>query len=88
MPRRELEFFSVAQAKANLSHILSLTKSKDIVITKNGQPEAVLINYERFKRMNKFMDDLYELYLLEVGDPSQFGKVNQDDMIQEDVEEV
>ncbi|AEH51065.1 type II toxin-antitoxin system Phd/YefM family antitoxin [Pseudothermotoga thermarum] len=88
MPKREIEFYSVAEAKAKLSQLVNLTKNKDVVITKNGHPAAVLMDYERFKKISKFIDDLYELYLLEIGDPSCFGKVSQDQMLEEDIEEV
>jgi hypothetical protein len=35
-----------------------------------------------------FLDQVYDLYLLEVGDPSAHGMISQRELFQEDIEEV
>ncbi|MGJ8454393.1 type II toxin-antitoxin system Phd/YefM family antitoxin [Pseudothermotoga sp. U03pept] len=81
-------FYSLAEAKAKFSEVVKMVRSSDVLITKNGKPCVVMIDYERYKRMTKLIDDLYDLYLLEVGDPSKFDEVNRDNLLEEDVEEV
>lgn len=88
MPRNNEIFYSLAQAKAKLSEVVKKTLQNDVLITKNGTPCAVLMNYERYKRMTKLLDDLYDLYLLEIGDPSKFSQLNQGQLLDEDIEEV
>ncbi len=72
MDIERLFFSSLAEAKAKFSKMVDLTKEKDVVITRNGIPQAVLIDYERYKKLMKFYDEVRDLYLLEVGDPSSF----------------
>lgn len=86
--RDQLEFFSLADAKAKFSEVLKKAQKTDVVITRNGVPCAVLIDYERYKKIMNFLDQVYDLYLLEVGDPSLHGEVNQKELLQEDIEEV
>lgn len=88
MPRNNEIFYSLAEAKAKLSEVVKKTLHNDVLITKNGMPCAVLMSYERYKRMTKLLDDLYDLYLLEIGDPSKFGHVDQRQLLDEDIEEV
>lgn len=46
------------------------------------------MDYERYKKMTKLLDDLYDLYLLEIGDPSRFGQIDRQQLLEEDIEEV
>lgn len=86
--RGQLEFFSLAGAKAKFSEVLKKARKTDVVITKNGVPHAVLIDYERYRKIMNFLDQVYDLYLLEVGDPSLHGEMSQKELLQEDIEEV
>ena len=86
--RNQVEFFSLADAKARLSEALKKVQQRDVVITKNGVPAAVLIDYERYRKIMSFLDQVYDLYLLEVGDPSAHGMISQRELFQEDIEEV
>lgn len=86
--RNQIEFFNLADAKAKLSEVLKRTQERDIVITKNGVPAAVLINYGRYRRIMNFLDQVYDLYLLEVGDPSLHAELSQKELFREDIEEV
>ncbi|HOJ88467.1 MAG TPA: type II toxin-antitoxin system prevent-host-death family antitoxin [Pseudothermotoga sp.] len=63
-------------------------RNNDVLITRNGTPCAVVIDYERYKKMSKLLDDLYDLYLLEIGDPSKFRQINQQHLLEENIEEV
>jgi len=86
--RNQVEFFSLADAKAKLSELLKKVQQKDIIITKNGVPVAVLIDYNRYRKIMNFLDQVYDLYLLDVGDPSAHGALSQRELFQEDIEEV
>lgn len=88
MPKNNEIFYSLAEAKAKLSEVVKKARQSDVLITKNGTPCVVLMNYERYKKMTKLLDDLYDLYLLEIGDPSRFGQIDQQQLLEEDVEEV
>jgi len=86
--RNELEFFNLADAKAKFSEVLKKARQKDIVVTKNGVPAAVVMDYERYRKIMNFLEQVYDLYLLEIGDPSVHGAVSQKELFQEDIEEV
>jgi antitoxin Phd len=63
----ELRFYSVAEAKAELSKLISTLKKGDAVITKNGIPAAAVVDYERYVKMMDFLEKIKDLYLLDVG---------------------
>ncbi len=73
-----IKFYHVAGAKANLSKVLDELVDHDVIITKNGTPKAVLMDYERYTKLMKFYDEVRDLYLLEIGDPSLFPDVDID----------
>ncbi len=73
-----MKFYHLADAKAKFSKVVEEVSDHDVVITKNGEPRAVLIDYERYKRLMKFYDDVRDLYLLEIGDPSRFPEIDVD----------
>ncbi|KUK92687.1 MAG: Prevent-host-death family protein [Thermotogales bacterium 46_20] len=64
----ELNFYSVADAKAHLSRVIDETASGDSIITKNGVPTAVLMDYKKYVRINKFLEQVFDLYLIDVGE--------------------
>ncbi|HPV63385.1 MAG TPA: type II toxin-antitoxin system prevent-host-death family antitoxin, partial [Fervidobacterium sp.] len=43
--KRKTEFYSLADAKAKFSKVIEDSISEDIVITKNGKPVSVVMNY-------------------------------------------
>ncbi len=88
MPKNNETFYSLAQAKAKLSEVVKKARKSDVLITKNGTPCVVIIDYQKYKKMSKLIDDLYDLYLLEIGDPSRFGEIDKQQLIEEDIEEV
>ena len=70
MKIENITFKSLADAKAKFSKVVEESKEKDIIITKNGVPAAVLMNYERYAKLMKFIDEVRDVYLLDIGDPS------------------
>ncbi len=64
----ELNFYSVADAKAHLSRVIDETACGDSIITKNGIPTAVIMDYEKYVRVNKFLEQVFDLYLIDVGE--------------------
>ncbi|HEU23774.1 MAG: type II toxin-antitoxin system Phd/YefM family antitoxin [Mesoaciditoga sp.] len=63
----KLKFYNVADAKASLSKLISEAKNQDIVITKNGVPEVSVINYERYAKIMDFLEQVKDIYTLDVG---------------------
>ncbi len=70
--RIKQEFYSLAEAKAKFSQVVEDSLSKDIVVTKNGKPVAAVISYEKYTKILDFIDRVWELYLLDLGDLSLF----------------
>jgi prevent-host-death family protein len=63
----KLKFYSVAEAKAELSRVLSSLKENDVVVTKNGVPIAAVVEYEKYVKMVDFLEKIKDLYLLDIG---------------------
>ncbi len=63
-------FKSLADAKAKFSKVVEESKIRDIIVTKNGVPVVAIINYEKYARLMKFIDEIRDIYLLDIGDPS------------------
>ncbi len=63
----KLNFYSVAEAKTELSKLIADLESRDSVITKNGVPVAAVMKYDRYVKMMDFMEKVKDLYLLDVG---------------------
>jgi prevent-host-death family protein len=70
LPKLEkLHFYTIAEAKANLSKVISVVNNDDhdVIITKNGRPSVALLSYEKYVKIQKFLDSVYELYLMDAG---------------------
>ena len=63
----KLSFYSVAEAKAELSKLISQLNDSDAVITKNGIPVASVMKYDRYVEMVDFLEKVKDIYLLDVG---------------------
>lgn len=63
----KLNFYSVAEAKAELSKLISQLNDSDAVITKNGIPVASVMKYNRYVKMMDFLEKIKDIYLLDVG---------------------
>ena len=68
MRLRDLRFYSVANAKKDFTRILKELKDGDVVITKNGKPFAVMVDFSKYVRIMDFLFKTYELYLMDLGE--------------------
>jgi len=64
----ELSFYSLAEAKAHFSKVVDDCEKADIIITKNGLPKAVMMDYDKYVLLNRFLERVYDLYLMDAGD--------------------
>jgi prevent-host-death family protein len=64
----ELSFFSLAEAKAHFSKVIDDCEKADIIITKNGLPKAVVMDYDKYVLLNRFLERVHDLYLMDAGD--------------------
>ena len=75
----ELNFYSLAEAKAQFSRVVDDCVKTDTIITKNGVPKAVLMDYEKYVKINRFLERVHDLYLIDAGEDALDTKV--DDLI-------
>ncbi|ODN31010.1 type II toxin-antitoxin system Phd/YefM family antitoxin [Fervidobacterium thailandense] len=78
--KRVQHFYPVAEVKAKLSEVLDQVDGADVVITRNGRPVAVMLSYPLYERLMDFIDKVWDLYLLDVGDPSIFKDLKLDEL--------
>jgi len=64
----ELKFYTVADAKKNFARVVREAENDDLVITRNGRPSVVMINYSKYVKFMDFISHVYELYLIDVGE--------------------
>lgn len=64
----DLEFYSLADAKKNFARVVKKSETNDIVITRNGKPSVVMVNYSKYVKLMDFISSVYELYLIDVGE--------------------
>jgi len=72
----DLEFYSLAEAKKNFSNVINLSEKNEVVITKNGKPVSVIIDYKKFVSLMDFISGVWELYLVDIGQKEGFGKLS------------
>jgi len=87
LKNNKLNFYSLAEAKAKFSKVVEESNKYDVIITKNGHPTAVLLNYEKYLKILNFIDKVWDLYLLEVGDPSLFGNLKIEELFNDNKED-
>ncbi len=85
MKLERLKFSGLADAKAKFSRVVEEAKNGEIVVTKNGVPAVVVMDYDRYVRIMKFLDEVRDLYLLDTGD---LGILKSVEIDFEDFEEV
>ncbi|MCD6448999.1 MAG: type II toxin-antitoxin system Phd/YefM family antitoxin [Thermotogaceae bacterium] len=78
MDIERIKFSSLADAKAKFSKIVEEARTKDVIVTKNGVPVVVIIDFEKYTKIMKFLDETRDLYLLDLGDVSSVKKVDID----------
>ncbi|WP_448375699.1 type II toxin-antitoxin system Phd/YefM family antitoxin [Fervidobacterium sp.] len=80
--RIKQEFHSLAEAKAKFSQVVEEALSKDIIVTKNGKPVATVMSFEKYSKILDFIDRVWELYLLDLGDPSLFKDLKLEELFE------
>lgn len=73
----DINFYSVANAKAKFSEVIEKSKKTDIIITKNGKPEAIIINYEKYNNISKFIEEIKDLSFLEIDDLDEYKNLKK-----------
>ena len=71
------KFYSLAEAKAKFSRVIEEAKNKDIIVTKNGIPAAVVVEYEKYLSMMKFLEEILDVYLLDIGNVSEYLEMKE-----------
>jgi|GEM_PF-453187 len=74
----DLRFYTLADAKAKFSQVVEEAATTDIVVTKNGIPAVVVVDYSRYLEMSRFLEDVHDVFLLDVGDPSKREFIGSD----------
>ncbi|AMW32256.1 prevent-host-death family protein [Fervidobacterium changbaicum] len=80
--RVKQDFYSLAEAKAKFSKVVDDAFSKDIIVTKNGKPAVVVMSYEKYAKILDFIDKVWDLYLLDLGDPSLFKELRLEEIFE------
>ncbi len=78
MRLEKLKFRNLADAKAKFSEVIEETKKGDVIITKNGIPTAVIINYEKYVKIMNFIEEARDLYIMDVGKLSAIKEIEID----------
>lgn len=81
----ELSFYSLAEAKAHFSKVVDDCEKADIIITKNGLPKTVIMDYRKYVLLNKFLERVHDLYMMDAGDEAMNVKI-EDLIVQVDDE--
>jgi prevent-host-death family protein len=63
----DLRFYSVADAKKYFSKVIEESSLNDIIITKNGKPSSAIISYEKYLQINKFLEEIEDIYEMDTG---------------------
>ncbi|PLV56311.1 type II toxin-antitoxin system Phd/YefM family antitoxin [Thermotoga sp. SG1] len=67
-----VSFYSLAEAKAKFSQVVEETKGKDVVVTKNGIPAVAVIDYEKYRKLMEFLEEILDTYLLDIGNVEKY----------------
>ncbi|HNR62949.1 MAG TPA: type II toxin-antitoxin system prevent-host-death family antitoxin [Thermotogota bacterium] len=63
----DLEFYTLADAKKEFSEVIQKAKEQEIVITKNGKPAAMIVDFRRYVKVMDFLSEVYDLFLMDIG---------------------
>ncbi|RAO98423.1 prevent-host-death protein [Petrotoga sp. 9PW.55.5.1] len=79
MDLKDYSFYSLADAKARFSQVVDEIEeeNKNIIITKNGVPKAVMMNYEKFIKLIDFIDEIRDLSLFEIEDVEEYKRIKK-----------
>ncbi|PNR92808.1 type II toxin-antitoxin system prevent-host-death family antitoxin [Petrotoga sp. 9PWA.NaAc.5.4] len=75
MELKDSVFYNLADAKAKFSQVVDQTKDKDVIITKNGVPISVMINYNKFIHLMEFIDEIRDISLFDLEDVEKFKDI-------------
>ena len=64
----EIDCYSLADAKKKFSTVINESANHEIIVTKNGKPVSVVMDYSRYMRLMDFLAKVKDLYLLEMSD--------------------
>lgn len=75
-----LKFYSVAEAKTELSRLIAELEEYDAIVTKNGIPAAAILKYDRYVKIIDFLEQVRDLYTMDVGSDNPGDSI--EDMIE------
>lgn len=73
----DAEFYSIAEAKAKFSKVIDDSKNHDVIITKNGIPISVVMNYDKFVKLMEFVEEIKDLSLFDLEDFDKFKDIQK-----------
>jgi prevent-host-death family protein len=73
----DAEFYSIAEAKAKFSKVIDDSKDHDVIITKNGIPISVVMNYDKFVKLMEFVEEIKDLSLFDLEDFDKFKEIQK-----------
>jgi prevent-host-death family protein len=62
----EIDFYSLADAKKKFSTVINKSANREIIVTKNGKPVSVVMDYSRYMKLMDFLAKVKDL--LEMSD--------------------
>jgi len=71
----DMVFYSLAEAKKEFSNVINLSREKEIIITKNGKPASVIVDYDKYFKLMDFVSRMYDLYMVDLGAKGDFDKI-------------
>jgi len=74
---KKVEFYSLADAKARFSKVVDEARTKDVVVTRNGVPAVVIVDYEKYKKLVEFLEEILDAYLLDIGNVESYLKLKE-----------
>jgi antitoxin YefM len=80
--------FSLSEVKTRLPELVAgvQEREEEIVVTKNGRPAAVLVNYDEYERLKETLNVLSDPELMQqIGESRTFYRRNKKGLTFEDV---
>jgi prevent-host-death family protein len=60
---KDVDFLNSTKVKTNFGAVLNEINNKDIVVIRNGEPEAVIISYNDYKKVEELIERLEDIEL-------------------------
>jgi len=74
---RDLQFVPLADAKKEFSAVIQDSQKEEVIITRNGKPVSALMSYDRYVQIMEFLNEIYDLYLIDVGSESDAALIKK-----------